>query len=138
MRKQSKNPLPKVMKASSRKAKGSRLERDCAKDIRDAGLDKEAKRMPLSGAWEGLKSDIFTTLPVSFEMKNQESWSPLEYMKQAENGCRHGEMPIVVMSRNRLKEPLCLIKWNDLLALMKWAKDGGWLDDLPFSKRKIR
>lgn len=118
------------------KLKGRVLEVRCAKDIRDSGLDKEAKRMPLSGAWEGLKSDIFTTLPVSFEMKNQESWSPLEYMKQAENGARNGEMPIVVMSRNRLKEPLCLIKWNDLLALMTYARIGGWLGESKFSKRK--
>lgn len=124
------------MKPRSAKAKGSRLERKVAQELREAGLDDNARRMPMSGAMEGMKADIFTTLPISLELKNQESWSPLAYMEQAENGARNGEMPIVVMSRNRLKEPLCLIKWNDLLALMKWAKDGGWLGELQFSKRR--
>jgi hypothetical protein len=54
------------------KAKGSRLEREVARRIRQKGLDKDAKRMPLSGADSILKEDIFTHLPVSIECKNVE------------------------------------------------------------------
>ena len=54
------------------KQKGNRLEREWADMIRGYGLDKNARRMVMSGAIEHLKSDIFTKLPFHFEVKNQE------------------------------------------------------------------
>lgn len=55
-------------KTSSKKAKGTRLEKYVSKRInqvlKEYGV--EAKRMPMSGAIDGFKSDIFVNLPVSF------------------------------------------------------------------------
>ena|SRR5690606_5897340 len=124
------------MKAASAKAKGSRLEREVAKRLRDSGLDKTASRMPLSGAAENLKSDILCNMPVSWEMKNQETWSPLAYMEQAKSGAKQQEIPIVVMSKNRLPEPLAMLELKDLIYLMQLAKEGGWMRELLYSKRK--
>lgn len=126
----------KNMKPRSKKAKGSRLERNLAQKLRQSGLDSGASRMPLSGAFETLKSDILTNLPVSFECKNQETWSPLPYMQQAKAGAKQNEIPVVVMSKNRLPEPLCLIELKDLIYLMQLAKEGGWIKELSYSKRK--
>ena len=67
----------------SKKAKGKRLEKYLAKRIREKGLDKDAKRMPMSGAIEGFKSDIFTHLPFTFEAKNQEKVALWEWWNQA-------------------------------------------------------
>lgn len=120
---------------SSAREKGKRLERQIAKDLRSAGLDDRATRMPMSGAAWGLEADIHTTLPVKIEAKNQETWDPMAYYEQAKANC-FSKMPIVVMSKNRMPSPLALLDWNDLLELMSWAKRGGWVGELPFSKRK--
>lgn len=119
----------------SRKSKGRRLELRIAKDLRESGLDKTAGRMPLSGAAFGLEADIRTTLPLKIEAKNQETWSPLPYYEQAK---AHAgvKMPMVVMSKNNLPEPLVLIGWNDFLSIMQAAIKGGLIQELPFSKRK--
>ena len=123
------------MKTASAKAKGSRLERKIATDLRRSGLDMRASRMPLSGAAWGLEADIHTNLPIKIECKNQETWKPLEYYEQAKANS-FTKMPIVVMSRNYLPEPLAIISWNDLLALMEFASKGGWVEEPQFSKRK--
>ncbi len=110
------------MKPASAKQKGSRLERDVAKSLRDAGLDKNAGRMPLSGAMEGFKSDIHTTLPMIIECKNQETWSPLAYMEQAQRDADiTGKMPVVIMSKNRLPEPMVMMKMGDWIEILQRA-----------------
>lgn len=122
--------------AGSKKAKGKRLEIDVAKSLRDAGLDPDAKRMVLSGAAYGFESDIWTNLPIKIECKNQETWSPMEFYEQAKEAAGTTDIPIVVMSRNRMPEPMALLSWNDLIAIMQYAVKGGWTPELPFSKRK--
>lgn len=110
------------MKARSAKAKGSRLEKDVAKTLRDAGLDKQASRMPLSGAMEGFKSDIHTSLPMIIECKNQETWSPLNYMEQASRDAEiTGKIPVVIMSKNRLPEPMVMMKFGDWIEILQRA-----------------
>lgn len=112
------------------------MEREIAQDLRSSGLDPRATRMPLSGATDGLKSDISTSLPISLEVKNQETWKPLEYYEQAVRDCRPGKMPIVVMSKNREKKYAFLL-WEDLIQLMLLAKETGfWASEAPYSKRK--
>lgn len=123
------------MRLKHPKAKGRALEVRIAKDIRDSGLDKEARRMVLSGGAFGFESDIKTTLPLKIECKNCEKWEPLEFFKQAEDKA-FSKTPVVIMSKNRLPQPLALLKWCDLLELIGWAIKGGWTGDLPFSKRK--
>ena len=70
---------------ASKKQKGTRLEKEVAKRmnevLREYGVN--AKRMPMSGAIEGFKSDIFINLPVSIECKNSEKWNVPEYWEQA-------------------------------------------------------
>lgn len=110
------------MKASLAKAKGSRLELFVAKSLRSSGLDKKAGRMPLSGGMDGFKSDINTTLPLIIEAKNQETWSPLAYMEQASRDAEiTSKMPVVVMSKNRLPEPLVLMKFGDWIEILQRA-----------------
>lgn len=110
------------MKARSAKAKGTRLEQLVAKEFRRAKLDKKASRMPLSGAVDGFKSDIHTTLPMIIECKNQETWSPLAYMEQAQRDAdTTGKMPVVIMSKNRLPEPMVLMKFGDWIEILQRA-----------------
>ena len=107
------------MKARSAKAKGSRLELEIAKRLRESGLDKNARKMVLSGAVDGFDSDVLTTLPVSIEAKNQETWKPLEYMEQAQASAdKTNKMPVVVMSKNRLPEPLVMMRLVDWIQIM--------------------
>lgn len=110
------------MKAAGKKEKGRRLELEIAKALRDSGLDKEAGRMPLSGAINGFKSDISTKLPLIIEAKNQETWSPLAYMDQASRDAETtGKMPVVIMSKNRLPDPLVMMKLSDWILIMQRA-----------------
>lgn len=110
------------MKPASAKEKGRRLELKIAKALRDSGLDKNAGRMPLSGAMDGFKSDIHTTLPMIIEAKNQETWSPLAYMEQAERDADiTGKMPVVIMSKNGLPEPMVMMKMSDWILMLQRA-----------------
>lgn len=109
-------------KSKSKKAKGVRLELKIARALRSSGLDKEAKKMPMSGSMEGFKSDIFTKLPFIIEAKNQESWSPAKYMEQAERDAEiSGKMPVVVMSKNRLADPFVMMKMSDWIYVLQRA-----------------
>jgi hypothetical protein len=119
----------------SKVEKGRSLELDIAKDLRDHKLDPWAKRMPRSGAIEGLRSDIYTELPIRIECKRQEKWKPEEYYQQAVDSARPTEIPVVVMMKNE-GVPMTLLSWNDFLGFMEWAKLGGWLGELKFSKRR--
>ena len=109
------------MKARGKKQKGSRLERQFARLIRTSGADKGAKRMPLSGAFEGLKSDIFTTLPYSFECKNQERIQLWKWWEQTTEQAHYAKAPILVVSGNH-RPILCVLKAEDLLTLIKETK----------------
>ena len=115
------------MKSASKKQKGSRLERNWAELLRGYGIDKTAKRMPLSGAFEDprMKADILTTLPIHFEIKNQENWSPLEYWKQANETCG-ARTPVIVMSRNR-EQIYTFLLGSDFLNILKFALLGGYM-----------
>lgn len=124
------------MKPQSMRAKGKRLELQIAQDLRDSGLDPDARRMPLSGAADGFKTDIKTSLPLAIEAKNQQTWKPLEYWEQAKACAGDFDIPLVVMSKNRLPTPLAMLSWNDLIGLMQWAAKAGWAGEPKFSKRK--
>jgi len=124
------------MTPASRRAKGQRLERRFAKRLRASGLDTNAKRMPNSGAIEDLKSDIDTSLPFNLELKNQERWNVHEYMEQAKAGCKQHELPVVVASRNEMKEPFVIMLAKDWIWLCQLAKESGQLvGQYGFSKR---
>jgi hypothetical protein len=115
--------------SASKKAKGTRLEKYIAermnKVLGEYGV--RAKRMPMSGAIEGFKSDIFVNLPVSFEAKNSEMWKVPEWWDQATSQASIGKMPILVMSRNYCNDPLAVIRFEDLLTFMAYALESGWV-----------
>ena len=120
----------------TRRQKGKAFERDIAKDLREAGLDKDARRMPCSGALEDLKSDIITSLPIHFEAKRQESWNVDKFYQQAVSGKKQQEIPVVVMKKSR-KEAMTLLSWKDFIWLLQLAKESGGLKgQYGFSKRK--
>lgn len=75
-------------------------------------------------------------LPVAFELKNQETWKPLEYMDQAKSQAIGNKIPIVVMSKNRLPEPLAMLELKDLIWLLQLAKESGAFIRIGYSKRK--
>ncbi len=115
--------------AKSKKAKGTRLEKYVAKELETilGYYGVRATRTPMSGAIDRFKGDIFTNLPVGIECKNSEKWKPLEWFKQAQRDTSTGNMPMLVMSRNNMKEPKAMLNLNDLIELMDWACRGGWL-----------
>lgn len=119
------------MKPRSAKNKGSRLEREWSELLRGYGLDKNARRMPLSGAFETLKGDILTNLPISFEVKNQETWKPLEYYQQAEADAG-SKVPVVIMSRNR-EQIYAFLLGSDFLNILQYAMRAGWGGRQPLS-----
>lgn len=120
------------MKPQTKKAKGSEFEREIAQDLRRAGLDKDARRMPMSGAIYGFESDIVTSLPISLECKRQETTKFQEWYAQAEK-CSKSKMPVVVWRENN-GQPFAFLKWPDLLEIMSWALKGGWTQRLMFPK----
>ena len=88
------------MTLKSPKAKGSRLERTIATLIRQKGLDKNCKRMPLSGAFPHLRADIFTSLPIHIEAKNQERLQIWKWWNELREKAKFGKEPVLIFSGN--------------------------------------
>lgn len=128
------------MKSQSIKAKGSRLERQVAHRIKEVlgsyGVD--ARRMIMSGAIEGFKSDIQINLPISIECKNQEKVKLWEWWEQAESSCGTNKLPTLIISRNHIKEPLAVIKFEDLLFFMELAIQSGWVSSIRKGSKIMR
>lgn len=99
---------------ASRKAKGSRLERKVAELIRRKKLDPKAQRMPLSGAWSHLPADIYTSLDIHIECKNQERVKLWEWW----NKIRDKRNPILCISGNH-RPILAVVDVEYLLDLLK-------------------
>lgn len=116
------------MKTRSAKEKGKRLEKHVAERVVDVlgQHNVKAKRMPMSGAIPGFKSDVLTNLPVSFECKNQEKVQLWEWWGQASSQAG-SKIPVLIVSRNRVPEPLAIITLEDLLFFMELAAQAGWL-----------
>ena len=88
------------MKAQGKRQKGSRLERKVAELIRRFDLDKNAKRMVLSGGDWAFRGDINTILPFTFECKSQEKMKFWEWWQQAEDQAKPMKPPVLVHSSN--------------------------------------
>ena len=113
------------MNTRSKKSKGSRFEHFIASQIRESGLDPEAKRQVLSGAGVD-KGDIKTTLPFMIECKNTKQVYALEWIRQvkreAEIGSANPDNWCVVF-RNPKKpefhESFVILGFDQWLELMK-------------------
>lgn len=114
--------------SKSKKQKGVRLENKIVSMIKDTFKDKESivvKRMPKSGQLKDFKADIFTNIPISIEAKNQENWRILEWWDQCVSDSKK-MTPVLVVSKNRMKDPHAFLYFKDLLVLIKYAIKGGW------------
>ena len=108
------------------RSKGTRFELEIADKIRKAGLDPLVRRTPMSGAIKGWSGDLTTpNIPIHWELKKQETWSPLEYYKQAMDERATGRyIPVVVMGKNNI-EPFTFLSFNDFLTILYYALKGG-------------
>lgn len=108
----------------SRKAKGNRLEYELASLYRHHKIDELAKRMPLSGAFEGLKGDIFKPNDKEYvdECKNQERVSLWTWWDQAKSQARGLQKPLLHISANR-KEVITVMSVDTYFQLRREIKD---------------
>jgi len=114
--------MKKSIKPEGRKRKGSRLERKVATLIRRKGLDKNAKRMVLSGADWAFRGDINTSLPFSFECKNNERhkiWKEWDQAKGQEKPFK----PAVLIASGNFRPILCIMEIETFLDLLKELED---------------
>jgi hypothetical protein len=104
--------------SASKKAKGSRLEREIAGMYRHHKIDKDAKRMPLSGAFDGLKGDIFKPNDKAWvdECKNQEKVKLWEFWEQASVQAKGLQKPVLHISGN-YRPILTVMKIDDYFHL---------------------
>lgn len=109
---------------SSRKAKGSRLERDIASAYRSSGLFPKAQRMPMSGAMQFHKGDIFKGETDEYveECKNQEKVQLWKWWEQAKDQCTGLEKPMLHVSRN-YSEILTVMRFDDVVQMRLELRD---------------
>jgi hypothetical protein len=105
--------------SASKKAKGRLLETQVAKRFHEK-LGVEARRMPMSGAITGFKGDIYLPgLPLSVECKRQEKVQIWKAFQQACDQCGLGKTPVLIIDRNYNKDALAVLKFEDLLDILK-------------------
>jgi len=110
------------MQAKSKKQKGNRLEYIIAK-FYNRKLDKRARRMPMSGACQGFKSDILKGHydGWSDECKCRKSFSIYKLFEQAIRDA-HGQKPVLHIKAD-YKEPLTVIWSKDYFELREELQD---------------
>ena len=100
------------------KKKGKAFERKIANDIKDAGLDKYARRSIMSGAaFE--PGDLKTKLPFYIECKHQKQMHVYKYWNQIKKDVPLGSRKkgMVVMRKDG-EDILAVLGWYDLLELL--------------------
>lgn len=104
----------------SPKNKGKNFELKVAKLIRQSGLDKNARRRPLSGAEKMVAgyADLITSLPFTFELKKQEKVRIWEWFDQARSEASLSRPPVVVFSSNH-RPVMCAMEFETFLNLLK-------------------
>jgi hypothetical protein len=109
--------------SSSKKAKGCRLEKEIAK-LYARKLFPRATRMPMSGAMQYHKGDIFKGVYDEWvdECKNQEKVKLWEWWQQAKDQCGHYQKPLLHISRN-YSENLTVMRTDDYFELRETIAD---------------
>lgn len=113
---------------SDASAKGRALELHVAAQIRRKGLDKGARRMPRSGAIDGLAGDVRSALPYSLECKCQERVQLWEWFDQARAQARMGRPPVLAISGDN-RPVLVVCELDTFLDLEKVRQD--YYADIP-------
>ena len=105
------------MKLRKPREKGRRAELKYAKIWRQ--IDPDAKRMFLSGAVDGFKSDIYTVLPFHIEIKNQEKVHFWKWWNTLREKCQY-KTPLLGITGNH-REELVVMRFHDLVSFLKEA-----------------
>ena len=113
---------------ASRKAKGRRFQQEIRDDlISRLGIDPGdilSTAMGQSGCDLYLSPAARERFPFAVECKAQERIALPEWWQQCEtNASKVGLVPLLVFKRNR-EEPLAVLRWSDLLALLQ--QDHRW------------
>jgi hypothetical protein len=109
------------------KTKGLLLELKVAKSIRRKGLDKNAKRMPRSGAFPHFREDIYTVLPLHIECKNQEKVHLWEWWDEARYRAIYSKNPVLVIGGDN-RPLLAVVDLDFLLNLLLTEKQ--YIEDI--------
>jgi hypothetical protein len=106
------------MKATGKRQKGKRFEREIAALYRHHHIDDSAQAMPMSGAMEFHKGDILKKHDYEFvdECKNQETTKLYEWWGQAKSQAYGQQKPVLHIKRN-LTEPLSVISTDTYFQL---------------------
>ena len=122
---------------ASRKAKGRRFQQAVRQDLIDhLGVpegDVLSTAMGQSGCDLYLSPAARALFPYGVECKHQEAIAIPAWWKQCENNAsKVGLIPLLVFKRNR-EEPLAVLRWSDLLALLRQMAElnawGGLVSD---------
>ena len=113
---------------ASRKAKGRRLQQAVRQDLIDRlGIDPGdilSTAMGQSGCDLYLSPAARARFPFAVECKHQETISlPAWWQQCTANAEKEGLTPLLLIKRNR-EEPLAVLRWSDLLALLQ--QDHRW------------
>lgn len=113
---------------ASRKAKGRRFQQKIRQDLIDClGIDPGdvlSTAMGQAGCDLYLSPAARALFPYGVECKHQEAIALPAWWKQCEsNASKVGLIPLLVFKRNR-EEPLAVLRWGDLLALLQ--QDHRW------------
>ena len=111
------------MKPAGKRQKGKRLELAVAKLIRQSGLDKECRRMPLSGAFTHLPADIYTSLPVHIECKNREKIRFWEWWEETTSRNTFGNKEPVLAITSNHRPIVFVVRAEHYLNLLKTERD---------------
>jgi len=113
---------------ASRKAKGRRLQQAVRQDLVDhLGINPDdilSTAMGQGGCDLYLSPAARSVFPFGVEAKRCETLAIPAWWKQCENNAsKVGLIPLLVFKRNR-EEPLAVLRWSDLLALLQ--QDHRW------------
>ena len=110
--------------SASKKAKGSRLEREVATAYRHYQIDEKATRMPMSGAMTHFRGDIWKPNDYEYldECKNSEKVKLWEWWNQTKEQASGARIPILHISRND-SPVLTVMAMETYMNLRKEIKD---------------
>lgn len=117
-------PLKKRITPRSAKQKGNRAERKVAEAYRRYEIDPKASRMPMSGAMQHFKGDIWKPNDYEFvdEVKCAETVKFWQWWAQAESQADGARIPILHITANH-RPILTVMDLDTYLDLRKQIKD---------------
>jgi hypothetical protein len=109
---------------ATRKAKGNRAERKVAEAYRRYDIDPKASRMPMSGAMQWHKGDIWKPNDYRYvdEVKCQETVKFWAWWAQAQSQASMGQIPVLHITANN-RPILTVVDMEDYMDLRKQVMD---------------